>query len=176
MCAARPPAPAAFIFSTGSYDAKCDLQPVLAITGHTFHDLIGMDYQQDVDLDKLYMDVSVFNQRVMGPAHAVNVVDMAVRTAYGRRGVAHICIPKDIQEWPLTDKMRSSANITGHSGDCAAPRTLKPAERFLRRAASIINDGSKVTIMVGRGALGSSRRSRAVGRDRGRPGGEGAAG
>ena len=37
----------------GLYDAKCDLQPVLAITGHTFHDLIGMDYQQDVDLDKL---------------------------------------------------------------------------------------------------------------------------
>src|SRR5208283_4511936 len=80
----------------GLYDAKCDLQPVLAITGHTFHDLIGMDYQQDVDLDKLYMDVSVFNERVMGPAHAVNVVDMAVRTAYGRRGVSHICIPKDI--------------------------------------------------------------------------------
>jgi thiamine pyrophosphate-dependent acetolactate synthase large subunit-like protein len=39
----------------GLYDAKCDQHPVLAITGHTFHDLIGMDYQQDVDLDKLYM-------------------------------------------------------------------------------------------------------------------------
>ncbi len=51
----------------GLYDAKCDQQPVLAITGHTFHDLIGMDYQQDVDLDKLFMDVSVFNERVMGP-------------------------------------------------------------------------------------------------------------
>jgi pyruvate dehydrogenase (quinone) len=31
----------------GLYDAKCDLQPVLAITGHTFHDLIGTHYQQD---------------------------------------------------------------------------------------------------------------------------------
>ena len=50
----------------GLYDAKCDLQPVLAITGHTFHDLIGMDYQQDVDLDKLYMDVSVFNRANYG--------------------------------------------------------------------------------------------------------------
>lgn len=65
----------------GLYDAKCDSQPVLAITGHTFHDLIGMDYQQDVDLDKLFMDVSVFNERVMGPAHAVNCVDAAIRTA-----------------------------------------------------------------------------------------------
>src|ERR1700760_4750146 len=54
----------------GLYDAKCDGQPVLAITGHTFHDLIGMDYHQDVDLDKLFMDVSEFNQRVMGPTHA----------------------------------------------------------------------------------------------------------
>src|SRR5438477_1830734 len=41
----------------GLYDAKFDGQPVLAITGHTFHDLIGTRYQQDVDLDKPFMDV-----------------------------------------------------------------------------------------------------------------------
>ncbi len=139
----------------GLYDAKCDQQPVLAITGHTFHDLIGMDYQQDVDLDKLYMDVAVFNQRVMGPAHAVNCVDMAIRSSYGKRGVSHICIPKDIQEWPVSDKMRSSANPKGHSGDWANPSTAKPANALLRRAAEIINDGSKVAVLVGRGALGA---------------------
>jgi len=139
----------------GLYDAKCDQQPVLAITGHTFHDLIGMDYQQDVDLDKLYMDVAVFNQRVMGPAHAVNCVDMAIRSSYGKRGVSHICIPKDIQEWPVSDKMRSSANPKGHSGDWANPSTAKPADALLRRAAEIINDGSKVAVLVGRGALGA---------------------
>ncbi len=65
----------------GLYDAKCDGQPVLAITGHTFHDLIGTHYQQDVDLDKLFMDVAAYNQRVMGPAHVVNVVDEAIKTA-----------------------------------------------------------------------------------------------
>lgn len=78
----------------GLYDAKCDGQPVLAITGHTFHDLIGTDYQQDVDLDKLFMDVSVYSERVMGPAHVISVVDMAIKAALGRRGVAHVCIPK----------------------------------------------------------------------------------
>jgi len=139
----------------GLYDAKCDLQPVLAITGHTFHDLIGMDYQQDVDLDKLYMDVAVFNERVMGPAHAVNVVDMAVRTAYGRHGVAHICIPKDIQEWEVTDKHRSNANVAQHSGDWSVPSTAKPAPSLIQKAADIINKGSKVTVFVGRGALGA---------------------
>ena len=138
----------------GLYDAKCDLQPVLAITGHTFSDLIGMDYQQDVDLDKLYMDVSVFNERVMGPSHAVNVVDMAVRTAYGRKGVAHICIPKDIQEWEVSDKHRSGGNVAQHSGDWSVPSSAKPAQSLIQKAADVINDGSKVAILVGRGALG----------------------
>ena len=137
----------------GLYDAKCDQVPVLAITGHTFHDLIGMDYQQDVDLDKLFIDVAEFNQRVMGPSHAVNVVDMAVRTAYGRHGVSHICIPKDIQEWPVSEKMRSSANVKGHSGEWEHPLASVPAEPLLRQAAEVINDGSRVAILVGRGAL-----------------------
>lgn len=139
----------------GLYDAKCDGQPVLAITGHTFHDLIGMDYQQDVDLDKLFMDVSVFNERVMGPEHAVNCVDAAIRTAYARRGVAHICIPKDIQEWPvsLQGKLRSPANIPNHSGDWSIASSAHPSAALLRKAADVINAGSKVAILAGRGAL-----------------------
>src|SRR5665213_200722 len=127
----------------GLYDAKCDGQPVLAITGHTFHDLIGMDYQQDVDLDKLFMDVSVFNERVMGPAHAVNCVDAAIRTAYARRGVSHICIPKDIQEWPVSDDHRSGANVPNHSGDYRVGQSAKPASSVLQKAADVINAGSK---------------------------------
>src|SRR5690242_18489994 len=79
----------------GLYDAKCDGQPVLAITGHTFHDLIGTNYQQDVDLDKLFMDVAAYNERVMGPAHVENVVDEAIRTALARHTVSHVTIPKD---------------------------------------------------------------------------------
>ena len=137
----------------GLYDAKCDQQPVLAITGHTFSDLIGTDYQQDVDLDKLYMDVSVFNERVMSAPHAVNVVDMAIRSAYGRKGVAHISIPKDIQEWEVSDKHRSNANPANHSGDWSAPPTTKPAQSMIQKAADQINAGSKVAILVGRGAL-----------------------
>src|SRR3954454_16548882 len=72
----------------GLYDAKCDQVPVLAITGHTYHDMIGTCYQQDVDLDKLYMDVSVYSERVAGPTHVVNALDEAVRTAVARRGPA----------------------------------------------------------------------------------------
>src|ERR671935_2565634 len=94
----------------GLYDAKADGQPVLAITGHTFHDLIGMHFQQDVDLDKVYVDVAAYNERIMGPAHVNNVVDEAIKTALSRRTVAHITIPKDIQDWEM-DGERSKANI-----------------------------------------------------------------
>lgn len=139
----------------GLYDAKCDGQPVLAITGHTFHDLIGTHYQQDVDLDKLFMDVAAYNQRVMGPAHVVNVVDEAIKTALARRTVAHLTIPKDIQDWTAHDQPRSSSNVTKHSADLFAASHPVPPPQLLRQAADLINDGSRVVILAGRGCLGA---------------------
>src|SRR5436305_5978365 len=64
----------------GLYDAKLDHQPVLAITGLQFHDLVGTHTQQDVELDKLFMDVCKHNARGIGPAHVENVVDLACLT------------------------------------------------------------------------------------------------
>lgn len=137
----------------GLYDAKCDGQPVLAITGHTFHDMIGTHYQQDVDLDKLFMDVAEYNQRVMGPAHVHNVVDEAIKTSLARRTVSHITIPKDIQEWTTSDEMRSGANVPKHSADLYAASYPVPPKELLQRAADLINRGSKVAILAGRGCL-----------------------
>src|SRR6266550_3211100 len=53
----------------GLYDAKLDGQPVLAITGHHYHDLIGTRTQQDVDLDRVFQDVALYSTRVMGKNH-----------------------------------------------------------------------------------------------------------
>src|SRR5262245_6570060 len=50
----------------GLYDAKLDCAPVLACPGLQVHDLVGTHTQQDVALDKLFMDVCVFNERAMG--------------------------------------------------------------------------------------------------------------
>ena len=136
----------------GLYDAKFDGRPVLAITGHTFHDLIGTHYQQDVDLDKLFTDVAVFSERVMGPAHVCNVVDEAVKLAHARRGVAHITIPKDIQTW-TSDGLRSKANIANHSGGLVSDTYPLPPKAALEQAAEIINAGTKVAILAGRGCL-----------------------
>src|ERR1700733_917641 len=68
----------------GLYDAKLDGQPVLAITGLQFHDLIQTHSQQDVELDKLFMDVAVFNERVMGAAHMQNIATLACRAAISK--------------------------------------------------------------------------------------------
>src|SRR3989440_10125328 len=119
----------------GLYDAKCDGQPVLAITGHTFHDLIGTHYQQDVDLDKLFMDVAAYNQRIMGPAHVYNVLDEAIKTALARRSVAHITIPKDIQDWTSSDAERSPANIPRHSADLYTAAYPLPPQNLLEQAS-----------------------------------------
>src|SRR5438067_12156067 len=81
----------------GLYDAKLDGQPVLAITGHHFHDLIDTLAQQDVDLDRVFTDVAVYSTRVMGLEHVRNVADLACRQALARRGVAHINFPVDFQ-------------------------------------------------------------------------------
>jgi pyruvate dehydrogenase (quinone) len=137
----------------GLYDAKCDGQPVLAITGHTFHDLIGTHYQQDVDLEKVFADVAVYSERVMGPAHVHNVVDEAVKTALSRRSVAHVTIPKDVQEWDASDLPRSKANVADHSADLFVPPSPLPSRELLEKAADILNAGTKVVILAGRGCL-----------------------
>jgi len=137
----------------GLYDAKYDGQPVLAITGHTFHDLIGTHFQQDVDLDKVFVDVAAYSERVMGPAHVVNVLDEAIKVALGQRTVAHITIPKDIQDWTSSDDKRTEMNIAHHSGDIFADGASMPTSDQLRRAAELINQGSRVAILAGRGCL-----------------------
>jgi pyruvate dehydrogenase (quinone) len=137
----------------GLYDAKFDGQPVLAITGHTFHDLIGTHFQQDVDLEKVFSDVAAYSERVMGPAHVVNVVDEAIKVALGQRTVAHITIPKDIQDWDGDDAQRTNMNISRHSGDVFADGAAVPTQEQLRLAAEIINQGSRVAILAGRGCL-----------------------
>src|SRR5512142_432684 len=87
----------------GLYDAKLDGQPVLALTGLTYHDLINTHQQQDVELDKLFENVCVYNNRVMSASHVQPTADLACRVALSRRGVAHITIPTDIQEMNYDD-------------------------------------------------------------------------
>jgi len=139
----------------GLYDAKLDGAPVLAITGLQFHDLIGTSTQQDVALDKLFMDVCVFNERVMGPTHMENMVDLACRTAISYSGVAHLTVPVDFQEQEVHGWDRSKRNIKGHTSSVRVQSYKIPDRAELQSAADILNDGKKVVILAGRGALGA---------------------
>jgi len=136
----------------GLYDAALDGQPVLAITGMAFHDLIGTFTQQDVALDQLYTDVAKFNQRIMGPAHVENITNLACRTALAYRGVAHITFPVDLQEMDA-GAYRSKRNVKHHTSDVYARSARLPAEAELASAAEVLNAGKKVAILAGRGAL-----------------------
>jgi pyruvate dehydrogenase (quinone) len=140
----------------GLYDAKLDGQPVLAITGMAYHDLIDTHTQQDVQLDRLFTDVAKYNARVMGPTHVENVADLACRTALAYHGVAHITIPTDIQDMEATRQDRSKRNVAGHTSDVRARGARLPSEDDLRAAAAILNGGGKVAILAGAGALGAT--------------------
>src|SRR2546421_10794946 len=133
----------------GLYDAKLDHQPVLAITGLQFHDLVGTHTQQDVALDKLFMDVCVYNERVMGPNHVENVVDLACRTSLAYRGVSHITIPVDFQDMETKKSTRSKRNVPHHSSDHYSPPCPVPTDAELRAAAEILNAGKKIAILAG---------------------------
>ena len=137
----------------GLYDAKLDQQPVLAITGSHYHDLLDTFSQQDVALDRVFQDVAVYNTRVMGPAHVENVTNLACRAALAHRGVAHITFPADLQSESV--KRRSKRNVPSHTAVELPHRAQLPDEGQLRQAVDIINRGRKVAILAGRGALGA---------------------
>jgi pyruvate dehydrogenase (quinone) len=140
----------------GLYDAKMDGQPVLALTGLQFHDLIGTYTQQDVALDKLYTDVAGYNERIMGPTHVENVVDLAIRTALAYRTVSHVTFPVDFQEMEVKSRQRSKRNIPHHTSKAEADGAMEANPQDLDQAAEILNAGEKIAILAGRGALNAT--------------------
>ena len=145
--------PGAIHLLNGLYDAKLDGAPVLAITGMQFHDLIGTFTQQDVETDKLFIDVAQYNQRIMGAAHVENVTELACRTSLTYRCVSHIAFPVDLQDQKIKDDERSKRNVKQHVSNNVAFSPREPNEADLRRAAEILNSGKKIAILAGQGAL-----------------------
>ncbi len=149
--------PGAIHLLNGLYDAKLDHMPVLAITGMQETQMLGTAYQQEVSLEKLFMDVAVYNEMIRVPVQVATLVDLAIRNALSRRGVAHLTIPTDIQ----------IADAGANPWEATAPAVIKPTAPIfisppglpdasdLRRAAEILNAGTRVVMLVGAGALGA---------------------
>jgi pyruvate dehydrogenase (quinone)/pyruvate oxidase len=148
-------APGAVHLMNGLYDARIDQSPVLAITGMTYHDVIGTHYLQDINHDYALNDACVFSQRIMGEAHVIPMVDMAVRSAIGQRGPAHLAFPIDIQSGDAVTGDRSIKNIEGHSAVAGLDgRRLPPSER-VEQAARILSNSERPVIFIGAGARGA---------------------
>ncbi|HEY2505323.1 MAG TPA: thiamine pyrophosphate-binding protein [Streptosporangiaceae bacterium] len=138
----------------GLYDAKLDHMPVLAITGMQQTSVLGTGYQQEVNLDKLYQDVAEYDQMIYNPAQLPSVVDNAIRTAYARRGVAHLTLPNDLQ---VAD---ADADPWQHVAPATSPKTApvmlgpsgRPADADIQRLADLLNAGDKIAILAGAGA------------------------
>jgi pyruvate dehydrogenase (quinone) len=145
--------PGAVHLLNGLYDAKLDGAPVLAITGHTYHDELGTHFQQEIDIPNLFKDVAAYNQMIMGAKHASTVVDLACRAALSDRCVAHLTVPADIQEQTWDDEKVSMKFVKGHTSESWRPPIRVPQQETLKAAAELLNAGKKVVILAGAGAL-----------------------
>jgi pyruvate dehydrogenase (quinone) len=147
--------PGAIHLLNGLYDAKLDHAPVVAIVGQQKRISLGAEYQQEVDLQVLFKDVSEFVQVCMEPAQARHLVDRAVRIALDRREVCTLIVPNDVQEEKAVESPPREHGAVFSSIGYARPRVI-PEEPQLERAAQILNEGDKVAILIGQGAAGAA--------------------
>ncbi|AWN39545.1 thiamine pyrophosphate-requiring protein [Methylobacterium durans] len=144
--------PGASHLITGLYDARLDHMPVLAITGQQARTAVGGHYQQELDLQSMFKDVAgAFVQQASAPAQTRHLVDRAIRIAKGERAVTALIFPNDLQDVPYEEPPRKHGTL--QSGVGYTDPKMVPFDADLRRAADVLNAGSKVAILVGAGAL-----------------------
>jgi len=148
--------PGAIHLLNGLYDAKLDHAPVLAITGHTYHDMIGTHFQQEIDILSLFKDVAEYNQMILGAKHAHALVDAACRSALSSKTVSHLTCPADIQDLTMSDEESSAQMVKGHTGSSWRPPIVIPQMETIKSAAALLNAGKKTVILAGQGALGAT--------------------
>ncbi|GLR10947.1 thiamine pyrophosphate-requiring protein [Mixta theicola] len=146
--------PGATHLLTGLYDAKLDHAPVLAISGQAETTSRASNYQQELNLDRVFSDVANFVQEAAAPAQVRHLVDRGVRIAKAQNGVAVLILPKDLQDEPW----QAPQHIHGftHSGPGYQRPKVVPYDEDLQRAAEILNAGKKVAILIGSGARGAA--------------------
>ncbi len=126
------------------YDARLDHAPVIAITGQVETGEIGTQQHQEVRLEQLFADVSVYNQTIVSQDQVPAVFEEACQAAISERGVAHVSLP---------------TNIAGGSTNRRSDRKLKvvlpaqiiPDPAACDQAVELIDAADKITIFAGIG-------------------------
>jgi pyruvate dehydrogenase (quinone) len=146
--------PGAIHLLNGLYDAKLDHVPVVAIVGQTSRSAMGGSYQQEVDLLSLFKDVAgQYCQMVTVAEQLPNVLDRALRIATSQRTVTAVVVPGDVQELDHSPPTHAFKMVPSSLDQSWAKPV--PAAADLRRAADLLNAGSKVAMLVGQGARGA---------------------
>src|SRR5690348_2753789 len=146
--------PGAIHLLNGLYDAKLDHVPVVAIVGQTNRSAMGGSYQQEVDLLSLFKDVaSDYIQMVTVPEQLPNVLDRAIRVAQSERAPTALIIPSDVQELPYSAPTHAFKMVPSSLG--IEWPAVAPDDAAIARAAAVLNEGSRVAMLVGTGARGA---------------------
>ncbi len=144
--------PGAVHLLNGLYDAKLDHQPLLAITESQEVQLLGTNFQQEIRLEEVFGDVADYNVRVNVPVQIPAMVDIGIGHALARGTVSHITFPTTLEPtaaeaapWMMAGSQPTAPVFM------AAPGT--PPVSDLERAAALLNQGSRVALLVGVGGL-----------------------
>ncbi len=137
--------PGAIHLLNGMYDAKEDQAPMLVITGQISHDLLGTENFQEVNLERLFDDVAVFNRRITSGEQMEPLLKQALKEAYEKKGVSVITVPDDLFKAKVhKPKLRSTVTSEYH---------ILPDHTSLKNAAALIEQAEKPVILAGRGVL-----------------------
>ncbi len=131
----------------GLYDAQRSRVPVLAIAAHIPSAEIGSQYFQSTSPELLFRECSVWVEVVTTAEQMPRALRIAMQEAVSRQGVAVLVLPGDVA-------LQDSPSAAVSRIQRARPRIV-PAEAELERAAYLLNDCSKVTILAGAGTAGA---------------------
>ncbi|HEX2323639.1 MAG TPA: ubiquinone-dependent pyruvate dehydrogenase [Streptosporangiaceae bacterium] len=128
----------------GLYDANRSRVPVLAIAAHIPGEEIGSEYFQETHPQELFRECSIYCELVSVPEQMPWVLQIAMRSALERRGVAVVVIPGEV----FFAEVRSSPKV---SPVRATQSILRPSDGSLAAAAEVLNSARRVTILAGAG-------------------------
>ena len=135
-------------FINGLFDANRNRVPVLAIASHIPSAEIGSTYFQETHPQELFRECSVYSELVGDPAQLPWVLEIAMRTAVEKRGVAVVVVPGDVFFADAPDRRATAPILPTRS-------TVVPDAAGREAAASILNGAKKVTILAGAGVAGA---------------------
>ncbi|MEU4421064.1 ubiquinone-dependent pyruvate dehydrogenase [Actinoplanes sp. NPDC024001] len=132
----------------GLFDAQRSGVPVLAIAAHIPRAEIGTGYFQETHPQDLFRECSVYSELVSTAEQLPRVLEIAMRSAIERRGVAVIVVPGEL----FRDRAPSGTRV--HAIRPAVSARV-PGDADLAAAAEILNGAGRVTILAGAGCEGA---------------------